>query len=179
MEEESDLSVTELKEIAAEKARIKAEKEKELREKEEEEEEKEKQEYGHEVTWGMPEDATEENSENPDMSKNPYSLEGTAREELNLEDPKKTLRGWFEREGFELEYNCQEKGKKSDQKGGITSRVKQEIGKESDQKGANTSQVKSKIGREKGSNMIEQIKEKDYLFLRQSNQIFVIRNQYV
>ena len=117
MEEESDLSVTELKEIAAEKARLKAEKAKEIREKEEEEERK--NEYGgrdiHEVTWGMADDATEDNPEadpdNPDMSKNPFSLDGSNREELNLEDPKKTLRGWFEREGFELVYDCQEKGK--------------------------------------------------------------------
>ena len=114
MEEENDLSVTELKEIAAEKARLKAEerhKAKELREKEEEDEKNEIR--GNEMTWGMAEDATEENDpENPDMSKNPFSLDGVKGEELNLEDPKRTLRGWFEREGFELEYDCQEKGKK-------------------------------------------------------------------
>ena len=113
MEEENDLSVTELKEIAAEKARLKAEerqKEKELREKEEEDEKNEIR--GNEMAWGMAEDATEENDpENPDMSKNPFSLDGVKGEELNLEDPKRTLRGWFEREGFELEYDCQEKGK--------------------------------------------------------------------
>ena len=115
MEEENDLSVTELKEIAAEKARIKAEKAKELKELREKEEEDEKNEIrGNEMTWGMAEDATEENNpdpENPDMSKNPFSLDGVKGEELNLEDPKRTLRGWFEREGFELEYDCQEKGK--------------------------------------------------------------------
>ena len=79
-----------------------------------------KKEYGgrdiHEVSWGMAEDATEDNPDNPDnpdMSKNPFSLDGAGRENLDLEDPKKTLRGWFEREGFELpEYDCQEKGKK-------------------------------------------------------------------
>ena len=112
MEEENDLSVTELKEIAAEKARIKAEakeKEKELREKAEEDERNKYR--GDEMAWGMAEDATEENDpENPDMSKNPFSLDGVKGEELNLEDPKRTLRGWFEREGFELEYDCQEKG---------------------------------------------------------------------
>ena len=118
MEEENDLSVTELKEIAAEKARIKAEerqKAKELREKAEEDERNEYR--GNEMTWGMAEDAKEENnpdlenSDNPDMSKNPFSLDGVKGEDLNLEDPKRTLRGWFEREGFELEYDCQEKGK--------------------------------------------------------------------
>ena len=118
MEEENDLSVTELKEIAAEKARIKAEerqKAKELREKAEEDERNEYR--GNEMTWGMAEDAIEENNpdlenpDNPDMSKNPFSLDGVKGEDLNLEDPKRTLRGWFEREGFELEYDCQEKGK--------------------------------------------------------------------
>jgi hypothetical protein len=118
VEEENDLSVTELKEIAAEKARIKAEerqKAKELREKAEEDERNEYR--GNEMTWGMAEDAIEENNpdlenpDNPDMSKNPFSLDGVKGEDLNLEDPKRTLRGWFEREGFELEYDCQEKGK--------------------------------------------------------------------
>ena len=118
MEEENDLSVTELKEIAAEKARIKAEERQKAKEHREKAEEDERNEYrGNEMTWGMAEDAKEENnpdlenSDNPDMSKNPFSLDGVKGEDLNLEDPKRTLRGWFEREGFELEYDCQEKGK--------------------------------------------------------------------
>merc|ERR1712071_280337 len=59
------------------------------------------------VSWGMAEDAEDENP----MAENPFAILGDAscNEELYLEDPKKSLRGWFEREGYELEYMVEEK----------------------------------------------------------------------
>lgn len=54
------------------------------------------------IDWGMGEDASDENPQGD----NPFAVEaeGPLNEHLYLEDPKKTLRGWFERESYELEY---------------------------------------------------------------------------
>lgn len=56
------------------------------------------------IDWGMGEDADEET----DLQENPYAC--IVDENLVLEDPKKTLRGWFEREGYDLQYKTEEKG---------------------------------------------------------------------
>ncbi|XP_055851533.1 kanadaptin [Episyrphus balteatus] len=91
-EPESEMSVTELKQMrinADEHKKINAAIQLEAMERED-------------VTWGMGEDADEET----DLSVNPYA--STNNEELFLDDPKKTLRGFFEREGLDLEYKCDE-----------------------------------------------------------------------
>ena len=107
-EEESELSVTELKELTAAKARKRQEMEQKEKDRLESEE-------SQGISWGMAEDAVEEDDEkidstNSNLSKNPFSVIEPENEKLYLNDPKKTLRGWFEREGYDLEYDCQEIG---------------------------------------------------------------------
>ncbi|CAK9796831.1 SLC4A1AP [Anthophora plagiata] len=63
-----------------------------------------KEEEGEGIDWGMGEDADEET----DLQENPYAC--ITDDDLVLEDPKKTLRGWFEREGYDLHYQTEEKG---------------------------------------------------------------------
>lgn len=87
-EAESELTITEMKEL-------KLKKQLEAKQKLDEAE-KRKEEAG--ISWGMCEDADEET----DLSHNPFA--STNNEELFLQDPKKTLRGFFEREGLNLEY---------------------------------------------------------------------------
>ncbi|XP_071441508.1 kanadaptin [Hetaerina americana] len=96
VEAESDKSITELKEEAMRKKlkRLEDQMTSDMKPVEEEDQG---------VDWGLGEDADEES----DMSENPFAA--TQNEELYLDDPKKTLRGWFEREGEELEYEVDEK----------------------------------------------------------------------
>lgn len=91
-EAESELTITEMKELRLKKQQEAQEK---LME-----EEKRKEAEG--VSWGMAEDAEEET----DLSHNPFA--STNNEELFLQDPKKTLRGFFEREGLNLDYKVDE-----------------------------------------------------------------------
>lgn len=100
-EEESELSVTELKQKRQDEILKRAEEKLKI-EKELEEKKKKEEERG--VDWGLGEDADEET----DLSENPYAQ--TNNEELYLDDPKKALRGFFEREGLDLEYDCNEQG---------------------------------------------------------------------
>ncbi|XP_055375588.1 kanadaptin [Condylostylus longicornis] len=91
-EAESEFTVTELKE--------KKKHEDELKANEEQMQEEQREKEG--ISWGMTEDADEET----DLSINPYAT--TNNEELFFDDPKKTLRGFFEREGVNLDYKCDE-----------------------------------------------------------------------
>ncbi|PNF17431.1 hypothetical protein B7P43_G02964, partial [Cryptotermes secundus] len=101
MEEESELTVTQLKE----KRQLElAAKELEELEYQRQEEERLKLEEEQGIDWGMGDDANEET----DLAENPFAA--TQNEDLYINDPKKTLRGWFEREGYELEYDVEEKG---------------------------------------------------------------------
>lgn len=58
-------------------------------------------------SWGIGDDAEEDEGENPfaNIINNPEN------EKLYIDDPKKALKGFFEREGYdEPEYNVQENG---------------------------------------------------------------------
>nr|CAG4643765.1 EOG090X026V [Lepidurus arcticus] len=106
-EEESELTVTEVLEQRRQRERELVQKKldaENLQRLKEEEDKKRQEEQG--VDWGMGEDANEET----DTKENPFAEDLAAiHEELYLDDPKKTLRGWFEREGYELEYSVEEK----------------------------------------------------------------------
>ena len=116
MEEESEFSVKQLQEMARKKAEAKK-----LAEEEAEKEERRKEEAEKDagITWGMREDAVEVEEdegeeEHPDMSKNPFGsrLSGPGEnEKLYSDDPKRALRRWFEREGFELDFVVEDKGR--------------------------------------------------------------------
>ncbi|XP_075261972.1 kanadaptin-like isoform X2 [Convolutriloba macropyga] len=102
----SPYTITEIKERNAE---IRRKQQEMIEERKRQLEEKKKKEAESGVNWGFTEDAeqeSDEDDENGPKSVNPFSMP----EELNLEDPKKTLKGCFEREGFELEYICEEEG---------------------------------------------------------------------
>ncbi|XP_022219810.2 kanadaptin [Drosophila obscura] len=95
-EPESELSISELREKRErEVAAAAAEKQRKLLEAQESE-------RNEGVSWGMGEDADEET----DLTHNPFA--SFNNDDLFFDDPKKTLRGFFEREGLNLEYKCDE-----------------------------------------------------------------------
>ena len=101
-EEESALGVKELLALQEEKAkRKKAEEEEKQRREKEETEAREEKERARGVSWGM-DDEEEEGGKFPDMEKNPFA-ELADNESLYIEDPKKAIERWFEREGYDFD----------------------------------------------------------------------------
>lgn len=98
-EPEAELTITEMKQLRIQKQQQMEQKRIEETKKWEEEE-KRKENLG--ISWGMADDADEET----DLTHNPYATSHS--EDLFLDDPKKTLRGFFEREGHDLEYKVDE-----------------------------------------------------------------------
>nr|CAG4638289.1 EOG090X026V [Cyclestheria hislopi] len=106
-EAELNLTVTELIELRKKRELMINQLENEEKEEEEPSETKSSTTASEGVDWGMGEDAYDENP----LAENPFATELDAvNEELYLDDPKKTLRGWFEREGYDLEYKVEERG---------------------------------------------------------------------
>eukprot|EP00057_Strongylocentrotus_purpuratus_P032376 XP_787417.3 PREDICTED: kanadaptin [Strongylocentrotus purpuratus] len=106
-EEESDMTITELKELRQKQMMQMEEKKKRKAEKEMAAmKAQEKKSEG--IDWGMGGDEEEEESD----EENPFASMETQedREAAYIKDPKKTLRGFFEREDVELEYEVDEKG---------------------------------------------------------------------
>lgn len=101
-EEEWPLTVTELK--ALRKRQEEEAREREAKAKVQAEADAAKEEQAG-IDWGMGDDAEEEDP----STENPFAF-SAANEELYLDDPKKTLRGWFEREGYDMQYHVEEKG---------------------------------------------------------------------
>lgn len=98
-EAESEMSITE---IRAERARRELETIEKRRLEDEKRLQEEAAKEAEGISWGLSEDADAET----DLSINPFAT--TNNEELFLNDPKKTLRGYFEREGLDLEYKVDE-----------------------------------------------------------------------
>ncbi|CAH2256173.1 kanadaptin [Pelobates cultripes] len=111
-EEESELTVTQIKEARRQKESLQR---KMLGDDSDEEDVTEETEKSNESTssgqdagcmWGMGDDAIEE-----DNDENPIAMEfQEEREALYMKDPKKALKGFFEREGEELEYEYEDRG---------------------------------------------------------------------
>jgi len=108
-EPESELSVTELMALAKEKKEKMEKLEFEENEKDDRDEinilkgskdEKKSKAESDGINWGMAEDAVDEDEDEDEYDgENPFAA---LNEELYLDDPKKTLRGWYEREGYDL-----------------------------------------------------------------------------
>ncbi|XP_062535936.1 kanadaptin [Armigeres subalbatus] len=98
-DEPSTMTITEMKEMRQKQEKLREEMA-EIERQEKERIEKLKESEG--ISWGMAEDADEET----DLAHNPFAVSNN--EELFLDDPKKTLRGYFEREGHDLDYKLDE-----------------------------------------------------------------------